>query len=437
MSPIRAVLAVVTLACAVSLLMSAGVAGQGNAASSAGKASSAEKKSTASSTSSSSSGAAAAAASPVAGGLTVAKYGSTALSADSPVLTVRVTDEVGKAVTGAVTVKGVSLTRKGEKSPTLENVAFKAVTGDSALFAYDFFAKPLPAGYYTLVVSAQKSGGSPFQTELKVNILTSVDIVNAELIISDVDVGSKTTKLNYPSTHTGTLEVDNSQRIQLRFQLKDRATGEPLTVHQAFVRFAATSTRQEIVFIAEQDSTGASYKVDLALGVRSKDFNYLSGQYAVSLIVGDALVANSVNWKLATVAITFNNGVAQKEASSAASEYVAKPEIKHIFREQEKRPHPLVSNFFTGLVMLPFFALFVMWAKIGINFSSFQLSLSAILFHTSLALIFLLYGCFFVKLNMFQTVKYLAGIGLLAYLSGHSLLSGLIKRNAAAKGKQQ
>lgn len=77
------------------------------------------------------------------------------------------------------------------------------------------------------------------------------------------------------------------------------------------------------------------------------------------------------------------------------------------------------------------------WAKIGINFSSFQLSLSAILFHTSLALIFLLYSCFFVKLNMFQTVKYLAGIGLLAYLSGHSLLSGLIKRNAAAKGKQQ
>ncbi len=64
----------------------------------------------------------------------------------------------------------------------------------SALFAYDFFAKPLPAGYYTLVVSAQKSGGSPSQTELKVNILTSVDIVNAELIISDVDVGSKTTK---------------------------------------------------------------------------------------------------------------------------------------------------------------------------------------------------------------------------------------------------
>ena len=133
MSPIRAVLAVVTLACAVSLLMSAGVAGQGNAASSAGKASSAEKKNTASSTStasSSSSGAAAAAASPVAGGLTVAKYGSAALSADNPVLTVRVTDEVGKAVTGAVTVKGVSLTRKGEKSPTLENVAFKAVTGD-------------------------------------------------------------------------------------------------------------------------------------------------------------------------------------------------------------------------------------------------------------------------------------------------------------------
>lgn len=62
------------------------------------------------------------------------------------------------------------------------------------------------------------------------------------------------------------------------------------------------------------------------------------------------------------------------------------------------------------------------------NFSAFKFSLSAILFHLSLALIFLLYGCFFVQLNMFQTVKYLAGIGVLAYLSGHSLLSSLIKK---------
>lgn len=68
-------------------------------------------------------------------------------------------------------------------------------TSSSTLFAYDFFGKPLPTGYYTLVVSAQKAGSSAATTvEIKTNILTSIDIVNAELTISDADVGNKITK---------------------------------------------------------------------------------------------------------------------------------------------------------------------------------------------------------------------------------------------------
>lgn len=163
--------------------------------------------------------------------------------------------------------------------------------------------------------------------------------------------------------------MDNSQRIQLKFQVKDslNSEGAAITVHQAFVRFYNAQTKQEIVFIAEQDSTGANYKVDLNLAVRSKDFNYRSGDYQVNLIVGDALVANSVNWKLATVAINFSGGVAAS-ATPPSVEFAAKPEISHIFREQEKRPHPLVSNFFTALVMVPFLALFVMVSRTFFSF---------------------------------------------------------------------
>lgn len=154
--------------------------------------------------------------------------------------------------------------------------------------------------------------------------------------------------------------MDNSQRIGLKFQVKDSLNSEAaaITVHQAFVRFYNAATKQEIIFIAEQDSTGSLYKVDLNLAVRSKDFNYRSGDYQVNLILGDALVANSVNWKIATVNINFSGGVSASTPSTV--EFAAKPEISHIFREQEKRPHPLVSNLFTGLVMVPFLALFVM-----------------------------------------------------------------------------
>ena len=61
--------------------------------------------------------------------LIVSKYGSSALSAENPILTVKVTNVLGQSV-GPVTVSGVSLSRKGEKSPLLQNIAFKAVTGD-------------------------------------------------------------------------------------------------------------------------------------------------------------------------------------------------------------------------------------------------------------------------------------------------------------------
>lgn len=243
------------------------------------------------------------------------------------------------------------------------------------------------------------------------------------------------------------LEVDYLQRLQLKFQLKDVLNQNNVEVHQAFMRFYNEKTKQEIIFISELDSTGA-YKVDLNLQTRSKDFNHLSGVYQVNLIIGDALVMNSLDWNLGKVFITF---AAQPAAAAEApvSEFAIKPEIKHLFREQDKRPHPMVSNFFTLLVIVPFLALFIMvslhsqlftsfkflllpslqWYKIGVRFDSFHFSLSTILFHTSLALIFLLYGCFFLKLNMFQTIKYLAGFSFVAYLSGHSLLSSLIKKN--------
>jgi len=364
--------------------------------------------------------------------LIISKYGSSALSAESPILTVQVTNVLGLSV-GPVTVNGISLTRKGEKSPVLQNIAFKPVTGDSTLFAHDFFEKPLASGFYSLLLTAtpQKSDARYFgnsQVEIKISILTQIDIANAELSIADVDVGSKSIKLTYPTAHAGTLEADYSQRIQLKFQLKDRLNAaDNVQVHQAFVRFYNEQTKQEIIFIAEQDSTGL-YKVDLNLQVRAKDFNNLSGVYQLSLVLGDALVMNSINWNLATLNIQFANSQGTSASPSTISEYSPKPEIKHIFREQEIRPHPLLSNFFTFLVIVPFVALFVVWIKIGVNLSAFPFSLSAILFHTTLALIFLLYGGFFVQLNMFQTVKYLAGLSVLAYLSGHSLLSSLIKK---------
>ena len=48
----------------------------------------------------------------------------------------------------------------------------------------------------------------------------------------------------------------------MKFQLRDRSLGKVMTAHQTFVRLTNVATQQEIIFVAEPDSTD-TYKFDL------------------------------------------------------------------------------------------------------------------------------------------------------------------------------
>ncbi|OTF75663.1 hypothetical protein BLA29_009999 [Euroglyphus maynei] len=173
-----------------------------------------------------------------------------------------------------------------------------------------------------------------------------------------------TTSLIYPTTLDQLIDVDYLQRIQLKFQLKDSQPNDDVQsavrVHQSFVRFLHLDTKQEITFVSELDSNG-QHKIDINLPARSKDFNDLSGNYQLDLYLGDPLIIKAINWKIGTINLQFG------QSSSAASllnnlqrkEYLPKPEIKHLFREQDKRPPVLVSNFFTILSIVPLLGLFI------------------------------------------------------------------------------
>lgn len=49
--------------------------------------------------------------------------------------------------------------------------------------------------------------------------------------------------------------------------LVDEQTKAPLTVHQVFVRLSNDQTKEEIIFVAEQDTTKA-FKFDMDVGAR-------------------------------------------------------------------------------------------------------------------------------------------------------------------------
>lgn len=65
-----------------------------------------------------------------------------------------------------------------------------------------------------------------------------------------------------PNKLKETLEVDSLQKLAVRFSLKEKTTGKPIKVHQAFVRLLHHNTNQEVIFVTDVD-VNHNYKLDL------------------------------------------------------------------------------------------------------------------------------------------------------------------------------
>ena len=109
-----------------------------------------------------------------------------------------------------------------------------------------------------------------------------------------------------------------------------------------------------------------------------------------------------------------------------------KPEIRHLFREPEKRPPQIVSTAFTGLCLVPIGLMLVVWMKLGVNISNFPVSPTAIGFHLGLGSIFFLYLQFWLHLDMFSTIKYLIMVGVVTFLCGNSMLVKIAEKRKNA-----
>ena len=357
---------------------------------------------------------------------TVSLASPVSVSVKSPVVKVRVCDLMGKPLSKlTITADSVKLT--ADSSVLATKAPFTVSTSDQTLFDLDLMKLNPPRGFYRILASVATSQPNTkliaaTGAEIEVKVTTQVSIDDVELSVADKDQSStpKSNKLQYPGGKA-TIEVDQHQKLILKFSIKEHSTNKLVTAHQTFVRLTNVKTKQEVIFVAEQESTGTTYKFDLDVGAKSKDFRNLSGKYTMDLIVGDAVIENPISWHLADVQLTFQDD--PLSAPFTETRYAKKPEITHLFREPEKRPPATVSNLFTGLVLAPILILFILWIKIGVNISNFPFSLSALAFHVGLAAIFGLYFCYFVKLNMFQTLRYLGLIGIPTFIFGHRLLS--------------
>lgn len=229
--------------------------------------------------------------------------------------------------------------------------------------------------------------------------------------------------IEYPIGLKQKIELDNRHKFGIRFSIRDESND--LSLQQVAIFFMYDNTNDVIVYFVDQDRVSKVYNKDINLAYKGGDFNYQSGDYTVKIVIGDTRI-QPIDWEVGKINIQFNSQEPVTEPNWF-ERYLMKDEIIHQFKDAEKRPPVLVSHTFTLLSIAPFLILIYCWTRLGLNMNKFSFSFSSLLFHGSLALIFVLYTLFFIRLNMFTTLKCLSGVLMTAFISGHYLLKNLSK----------
>lgn len=344
-------------------------------------------------------------------------------------------------------VKLVKAFISGSKdAPAIENQELKFDT-QSAVHVLDVLPKSIDVGKYIFVFEIElhdlehkKTYATGGQTQVPMYVTGVIRIENEEIAVLDSDLGSIETqqKLNLAEANAVSLSANHLQKLRLSFQLTT-SLGRTFEPHQALLKLRHES-KVEHIFVVE--STAKQFEIVLDfLGLVDK-FYYLSGRYDIQLTVGDAVMENSFLRDLGHVDLDLPEP--PEKASRPPTQpvdpylrYGPKAEINHIFRAPEKRPPQELSFAFLGLTILPLIGFLVGLLRLGVNLGSYPSSavtaLYAFLFHFGIAAVLLLYVLFWLKLDLFTTLKGLGFLGIFLVFVGHRTLSYLASTSAKLK----
>ncbi|KAI8523056.1 hypothetical protein RHMOL_Rhmol13G0044900 [Rhododendron molle] len=361
-------------------------------------------------------------------------------------LKVRVTTVLGSKAP-PLSVKLIQAFTSGSKDASI--IESQELTFDSENDAHllDAVLKSVDVGKYQFVFeivlhdsenkNIYATGG---RTKVPIYVTGVIKVDNAEISVLDSDLGTVETqkKLDLPGETALSLSANHLQKLRLSFQLTT-PFGNPFQPHQAFLNLRH-ETQVEHIFVSGNSGKQFVIMLDF-LGLVDKFF-YLSGRYDIQLTVGDAVMENSYLLELGNIDLDLPEP--PEKASRAPPQpadlylrYGPKAEITHIFRSPEKRPPPELSLSFFALVLLPILGFVVGLLRLGVNLKNFPTATVsatfAILFHLGIAAVLLLYVLFWVKLDLFTTLKALGFLSIFLMFVGHRTLAHLASASAKLK----
>ncbi|XP_011028829.1 PREDICTED: dolichyl-diphosphooligosaccharide--protein glycosyltransferase subunit 2-like isoform X2 [Populus euphratica] len=344
-----------------------------------------------------------------------------------------------------LTVKLVGVFRSGSKDNSLIEGQELKFNPESAVYALDILPKSIDVGKYTFVfemvlhdpdhLNLYATGG---QTRIPIFVTGVVKVDSAEISVLDSDLGSTETKIDLAGENTVSLSANHLQKLRLSFQLST-PHGHAFKPHQAILKLTH-ETKVEHSFVV--GSSGKQFEINLDfLGLVEKFF-YLSGKYNVQLTVGDAVMENSFLKAIGHLDLDLPEPPEKAPQPPPLPldqnlRYGPKAEITHIFRVPEKLPPKELSLAFLGLTLFPLLGFLVGLLRLGVNLKNFPSSsvpaMFAVLFHLGIAAVLLLYALFWLKWDLFTTLKALGFLGAFLMFVGHRILSHLASISSKLK----
>ncbi|KAK9087474.1 hypothetical protein Syun_029868 [Stephania yunnanensis] len=278
------------------------------------------------------------------------------------------------------------------------------------------------------------------QTRVPIFVTGFINVDSSEISILDSDLGSIETKqkLDLSGKTSLSLSANHLQKLSLHFELTT-PHGNSFHPHQVLLKLSHESKVDHVFLVG---NSGRHFEILLDfLGLVEK-FYYLSGKYDMQLTVGDVAMENSFLIALGHVELDLPQAPEKAprpppQPVDPSSIYGPKQEIIHIFRATEKRPPQELSLAFLGLTVLPFLAFLIGLVRLGVNLKNFPSSALpatfALLFHCGIAAVLSLYLLFWLKLDLFTTLKALGFLGIFLLFVGHRTLSHLASMSTKLK----
>ncbi|XP_034227265.1 dolichyl-diphosphooligosaccharide--protein glycosyltransferase subunit 2 isoform X1 [Prunus dulcis] len=355
---------------------------------------------------------------------------STVLGSSAPPLTVKLVRALSSGSKVATTIESQELKFDRESESHFLDVP-KSVDVGNYIFVFEVVL------HDSEDEKVYATGGS---TQVQIFVTGVIKIENAEIVVLDSDVGSIETqkKLDLAGENSLALSANHLQKLRLSFQLTT-PFGNAFKPHQVFLKLRH-ETKVEHIFVVGK--SGKKFEIILDfLGLVEK-FYYLSGSYDIQLTVGDAVMENSFFRAIGYIDLDLPEAPEKASrpptpAIDPYSKYGPKAEISHIFRVPEKRPSQELSLIFLGLVFLPLIGFLVGLLRLGVNLKNFPTSALpatfGILFHVGIAAVLLLYVLFWLKLDLFTTLKWVGLLGVFLLFVGHRILSHQASTSAKLK----